>query len=195
VWQSVDGSIRIEVVESRGGLRTATLDDVAAIARVNVLSWRETYPGLLPRSYLRSLDVDQLTSRWRDLIRWQQPTQVTMVVEQDGEVVGFANAGPARQRPPAHQGELYAIYLLARAQGRGWGRALVQAQAAHLLGHGMPRMQIWALRDNGPARRFYEHLGGTLLAERDLVMDGVRAKEVCYGWDDLGPLLASRAAQ
>jgi hypothetical protein len=41
-------------------------------------------------------------------------------------------------------------------------------------------MSLWVLEDNGPARRFYERLGGTPIAEKrgGLV-------EVAYGWSDL----------
>ena len=44
---------------------------------------------------------------------------------------------------------------------------------------------LWTLRDNPPARAFYEGLGGRLVAERATVVEGTTVEEVGYGWDSL----------
>jgi hypothetical protein len=47
-------------------------------------------------------------------------------------------------------------------------------------------MVIWVLRDNEPARRFYERLGGVYLRERPLDFGaGFAALEVGYLWTDV----------
>src|SRR5262249_56164441 len=81
-------------------LRVATPADAPAIARVHVASWRTTYPGMLPDSYLAAMDVRDYTGRWaRALSSPVSPGTVT-VVEEGGGIVGFASSG--RQRH-AHQ--------------------------------------------------------------------------------------------
>jgi len=45
------------------GIRGATLGDAAAIAGVHIVSWRETYLGLIPETMLRDLSVSVRTER------------------------------------------------------------------------------------------------------------------------------------
>ena len=40
-------------------------DDAAALARVHVTAWRETYDGILPPGYLDRLSVPLQARRWR----------------------------------------------------------------------------------------------------------------------------------
>lgn len=44
-------------------VRSARVEDAGAIARVNVDTWRTTYPGIVPQDYLDALDPDALTPR------------------------------------------------------------------------------------------------------------------------------------
>lgn len=49
------------------------------------------------------------------------PRSVTMVIDSDGALVGFTNAGPARDedQDSAQVGETRAMYLLPHAWGKG----------------------------------------------------------------------------
>jgi hypothetical protein len=44
---------------------------------------------------------------------------------------------------------------------------------------------LWVLRDNLRTRRFYEHFGGKVIAEREDARDGTVLIELAYGWPDL----------
>jgi GNAT superfamily N-acetyltransferase len=173
-------------------LRPATVEDAAAIGRVHVESWRTTYPGLLPDSYLASMDAADHAARWARLLGQRGSRHLALVAEEDGELVGFASAGPDRDGDRTYDGELYAIYLLERVQGRGVGRGLVESAADGLVQRGMTGMRVWVLRDNRPARGFYEHLGGQYLRERTLEFDQVVVPEVSYGWSDARRLSSAR---
>ncbi|HKA48489.1 MAG TPA: GNAT family N-acetyltransferase [Candidatus Dormibacteraeota bacterium] len=176
-------------------LRVATPADAPAIARVHVASWRTTYPGMLPDSYLAAMDVRDYTGRWaRALSSPVSPGTVT-VVEEGGEIVGFASCGRQRDGHQPYEGELYAIYLLQEVQGRGHGRALVEGSAAALAGQRITSMVVWVLRDNAHARGFYERLGGAYLRKRELDFGfGVTAMEVSYLWADTLATLLKRPA-
>ena len=176
----------------RTDVRGAGVEDAPAIGRVHVESWRTTYPGLLPDNYLASMDAADHATRWERLLGHRASRHVALVAEQDGEVVGFASAGPDRDGDRVYDGELYAIYLLERVQKQGVGRALVEAAADGLAQRGMRGMRVWVLRDNRPARGFYEHLGGQYLRERTLEFDQVVVPEVCYGWPDVRRLSSAR---
>jgi ribosomal protein S18 acetylase RimI-like enzyme len=166
-------------------VRVAVVADAPAIGRVHVASWRTTYPGMLPDSYLAALDVDDYSRRWLRTLTDPERRSTVLVAEEAGMVVGFASFGRERDRDPRYEGELYAIYLLKEAQRRGHGRELIRASAAALAEQGWTAMVVWVLRDNHGSRRFYERMGGTYLRERELDFgSGVRAREVSYLWPD-----------
>jgi hypothetical protein len=50
-------------------------------------------------------------------------------------------------------------------------------------------MLLWVFTENGPARRFYESLGGDVVAEDGFEFGDAWVREVAHGWRDLGALL------
>ena len=70
-------------------------------------------------------------------------------------------AGPARHDDEAGLGELYAIYVDPAAQGRGIGRALMDAAVRGLATRGFREAVLWVFEANAPARGFYERMGWT----------------------------------
>ena len=168
-------------------VRAARPADAAAIARVQVDTWRTQYRGLVPDAFLAGLSYEQGTQRWAQRLADPHSAQFVYVAE-DGEVVGFASGGPGRDADPEYAGELYAIYILAARQGRGIGRRLVQAVAERLAQAGIHSMLVWVLAAN-PSRRFYEALGGQAVRQRPIEFGGLTHDEVGYGWTDTTILL------
>ena len=164
-------------------VRSATFLDAPAIARVHVASWRTTYRGVLPDDFLASLSEPGYTERWLRVIG--EASNQVFVTEVAGEVVGFASGGRERAGEAGYSGELYAIYVLDSAQGRGHGRELVRSVAGGLMRMGLEDMIIWVLRDNGPARRFYERLGGVYVRAQPITIGSATLEEVSYGWPRL----------
>jgi GNAT superfamily N-acetyltransferase len=172
-------------------VRVATPDDADAIERVRTDTWRDAYRGLMPDDVLGRLGYDG-TRRREHMATRMTPQQFVLVAEHDGEVVGFVNGGPSRVEEPAHPGEIYAIYVLPAHQGHGHGAALMRRAARELVSRGWRGMLIWVLRENDPARRFYERMGGRHLHDRDTdrEIEGVTITESGYAWDDVGALAA-----
>ena len=161
-------------------VRPATLDDSPAIARVHVASWRSTYRTILPDDFLESLTDAGYADRWRRLIG--EGSSLVYVAEDDGAVVGFASGGRERAEEPGYTGELHAIYVLDAFQHRGHGRGLVKAMVDGLREMGLEDMIVWVLKDNQPARRFYERLGGTYVRTQPITIGSATLEEVSYGW-------------
>jgi ribosomal protein S18 acetylase RimI-like enzyme len=171
--------------------RPALPSDAREIARVHVESWHTTYRGMLPDRYLAAMHVDDYEDRWARTLQDPYQRSTVFVVEEWGRVAGFASCGRERDGDRRYDGELYAIYLLREAQGRGHGRALVRATAAELAGRGITSMVVWVLRDNAPARGFYERLGGRYLREREMDLGTrISVREVAYLWRDTRALHA-----
>ena len=164
-------------------VRPAAIDDAAAIARVHVASWRTTYRGLLPDDFLASLGEEPYTERWTRVIG--DGSSRVFVVDENGDVVGFASCGRERAGEAGFAGELYAIYVLDRAQRQGHGRELVRAVAGALREMRLEDMIVWVLRDNTPARHFYERLGGVYVRSQPITIGAATLEEVSYGWRSL----------
>jgi len=161
-------------------IRAATARDAPAIARVHSSSWLSTYRGLLPDDFLESLSETNYTERWTRVIT--EGTSRVVVAEDGSDVVGFASGGRERAGERGYDGEIYAIYVLDAAQRRGFGRELVRAMVEGLRELGLSNMIIWVLRDNRPAREFYQRLGGIYVRAQPITIGSATLEEVSYGW-------------
>lgn len=167
------------------------LDDAEGIARVHVETWRATYPGQVPDSVLAAITEEKRAQMWRGIL--SRDTQdyrcyVAVAGSEHGEVVGFADGGPARPGVEGFGGEIFAIYLLPAMQGKGIGKRLLLELAAEMVDLGFVDAYLWVLATNTPARRFYEAMGGHEVARQSLTMGGAEVEEVAYGWSDLAQL-------
>jgi GNAT superfamily N-acetyltransferase len=160
-------------------IRHAIPDDAATLGHIHVATWRTTYTGLMPQHILDGLSEETSTARWS--ARLADGLTTALVAEVAGQVVGFAHGAAERTGDyPPYDAEIYSLYILKEFQGRGLGRQLVVALARELA----PRFNgllIWVIKGN-PAQRFYEALGGTLIAEKSFELQGATLEERGYGW-------------
>jgi len=176
-------------------IRPAKVGDAHAIANVHVASWRTTYRGIVPDSFLDALSIEKREAMWTQTItNIQSGTEKkALFVAEDAhhQIVGFVAGGKERDGHARFDGELYAIYLYQDQQKRGTGRRLTLALAEQLRELGYQGMMLWVLQNN-PSRRFYENIGGQKLADtKEVDFVGTNCIEVAYGWDDL-TLLAEK---
>jgi GNAT superfamily N-acetyltransferase len=167
------------IASHRIDLRDATVRDAAALAALNVASWRAAYARLLPEAYLAAMDVVAREERLR--ARFADAAQFTIVACASRRRLGFVSAGPMRDEPPSLCGEVYAIYVDPAHYGRGVGGALLEAAEARLGGSGFSRVSLWVFTRNAEARRFYEQRGWSLEPNHWFwQQDGLRRQLVCY---------------
>jgi ribosomal protein S18 acetylase RimI-like enzyme len=175
-------------------IRAAARSDAPAIGRIHIASWRETYRGTLPDHLLDNLSAVVRAAMWQGALDRDPPVLLFVGQLASGELVGFAGGGARRGSAPPHDAEVYAIYLLRAARRRGCGRRLMAALAAALRARGFKSLCLWVLRENAPARRFYERLGGQVVGERTETDGGHAFNEVAYGWADMASLCSSSSA-
>jgi GNAT superfamily N-acetyltransferase len=168
-------------------VRPAEVDDAAAIAGIHVATWRTAYLGMLPDDFLDSLDEARYEDRWRRTIN--ERSNKVFVAESVRGVIGFASGGRERAGEDEYGGELYAIYVLREAQGRGHGHRLVQAVVGGLRELGLTDMIVWVLRENAIARKFYERLGGVYVRAQPITIGSALLQEVSYGWKRLDDVI------
>jgi L-amino acid N-acyltransferase YncA len=163
-------------------VRSAEVDDAAAIARVHVETWRTAYTGIIPQDYIDSMTVDNRTLVWARLLQRSGGAFTTLVSEDhDGRIVGFVSGNPLRHRDPRYQAEVSSLYVQKSHQRGQHGKRLFLAAANRLAAVGLKGLFVWVLAEN-PARRFYEELGGELVSETTRMFAGKPLLEVGYGW-------------
>ena len=138
-------------------VRPATVADAPAMGQLVVRAWQAAYRGQMPDDYLNGLRAEERAAYWDGVLRREDRRGVILVAERDGEVVGFAAAGPSPD--PQGAGELYAINVDPDHWGGGAGRALLGAAQAELDRMGFAESVLWVLPGNARARRFYERAG------------------------------------
>ena len=177
--------------------RRADPGDAEAIARVHLQSWRETYTGLLPDELIHAKTAAERATAWRNSLL-AAATNVgaqhhALLAYREQKLVAFGSFGPQRNHEIAASGfagEFSAKYVLQCAQRCGIGRTLMALMAAELLLDGFRSATVIVLRDNGPARQFYEHIGGAVLTERLENRGSITLPEVVYAWSELTGMFA-----
>ncbi|MCR8670950.1 GNAT family N-acetyltransferase [Agrococcus sp. HG114] len=147
-------------------VRDARIGDAAGIARVRIETWRAAYSGLVPQEVLDRLDIERETAHRVE--RWDEyhadAGSHDLVAVADGEVVGWAFAGRAREVLDGVTGELFAIYAHTERWSRGVGHALLTEVERRLVADGHRRAYLWVLAGNQRAAGFYDthgwHLDG-----------------------------------
>ena len=159
-------------------IRVAELRDAAAIAHVHVQSWLTTYEGIVPTEYLASLNEAERVPLWQD---WLTRDIIVLVAEIGDKVVGFAGGGAIREPLENYDAELYTLYLLQEAQGRGVGKVLLNAVLQALVERGYESTLVWVLERN-TAVHFYLKAGAQKVTSKEIGIGGVQLSEVALGW-------------
>ena len=130
-------------------MRTARAADVETMERIWVAAGREAWAHILqPETLARLAPPERLRES-------PEEGALVLVVERDGQVVGFADAcadgsGDAVVR---------AFYTHPSVWGLGAGRTLMDALLARLRADGFAAARLWTAAANHRPRRFYEDAG------------------------------------
>jgi L-amino acid N-acyltransferase YncA len=169
-------------------IRLARPNDAAAIARVYIDSWHDTYPSVLSKTLLCAMTPKGQSARWLAAINRRE---LVLIAEHEKfGIVAMASAGAARDRALGFDGEVFTLYVDPSHFGCGAGRQLLTGTFSELRKRGFRSCVIWAHAKNN-ARFFYEAMGGRLVAERSAQMMGDTVPEVAFGWKQL--VLAERS--
>jgi GNAT superfamily N-acetyltransferase len=170
---------------SLAGIRRACGGDAAAIAAIEVETWRATYPGILPDATLIRMSAPRTTRQWACELR-RGSDGVWVWEDEEAGVVGFGHCGRQRMSWLPYAGEITMLYVLPDAQGRGIGRRLLSTMLTDLDRQGMRSALVWVLAAN-PARFFYARMGGRLVLRRMIEVDGTPVELAGYGWGSPRP--------
>lgn len=173
-------------------IRTATNNDINAIASVHLEGWQSTYKNIINQPYLDNLSYATYHTKWHDILSAPKPKTVYLVaVNKDNAVIGFIAAGPTHT-DLGYDAEIYALYLLPSYQGQGIGKRLLLQSAQQLQHHGLQSLYVCVL-ENNPAKNFYEKLGGQKLDLQEQVQFNEQVlTEIFYGWKNIDTLITKK---
>ncbi|KTD54302.1 GNAT family acetyltransferase [Legionella sainthelensi] len=162
-------------------IRTAALEDAAAIAQIHISSWQKMYKDFIPETILQNLSLQDRTQQWHDLI--MQHVKV-LIIEINQQIVGFASIGTFHNfGTDGSMGEIKAIYLHPDYWRKGLGTQLCTAAISELTKLGYKKVLLWVFEDNHQARKFYDALGFEVTSSTKLeefYEGGALLKEVLY---------------
>jgi ribosomal protein S18 acetylase RimI-like enzyme len=153
------------LVASAFQIRPATMQDVPALAKLHVDTWRSTYQGLISADFLEQLTYELKEAQWKQGLRSSSTSAHRLVAEHEDAIAGFAIVGGKPSDAWPQTSEMYALYVSSDAKGRGIGSKLFLASAEWLRAKGHNSMLIRVLKGNQLAIGFYESRGAVLIGE------------------------------
>jgi ribosomal protein S18 acetylase RimI-like enzyme len=143
-------------------VRRAEVDDVDAVREVGLKTWPVAYKGLASEEFV----TDGLAQWWsRDVVERGIRNGITLVAADGDDLVGMVGLG----REGAFW-VMWKLYVLPEHQGKGIGKALLEAAIA-ALPDGTTQLLLDVLVANEPAIGFYRSQGfaeATKTPDRDL---------------------------
>jgi len=178
-------------------IRLARPDDSAALAQIQVDSYRNSYTHIFSPAYLEHFTYEEQAQDWQDMLAAGPEVGILLVAElPGGEIAGYALGRPGQTAITPYDCELASLHVRRSLQKQGIGRALMAAMGQHFQQAGCQALLLWVLERN-QACGFYEHLGGQLVGRQTIELGDEaapeRAEELAYGWPSLAKFLALNA--
>ena len=140
-------------------LRAAEEADLPELFALAKRTWADAFGSSLSTE---DLAAELETTRSEEYFRTALVADTILVAELDGDLVGYVQFGdvtiPEVDARPGDRG-LHRVYVETGLQGRGIGRALMDAALSHPRLAGAERIYLAVWDENEPARRLYESLG------------------------------------
>ena len=143
-------------MDSTTVIRTAAEPDVPRMARLHVVSWRETYRGLIPDDVLDAHDFVERRERfWTAVLTDLRSGERRAVVAERGEeLVGIGLTGPVMEPDVDWTRQLFVLYATSSVHGTGVGAAVLEAVLDPDAVTG-----LWVADPNPRAQAFYRKHG------------------------------------
>lgn len=138
--------------------------DSYGIAHVITVAWNETYKGIVPDNELENLKNNEEERAEKLDEKFSESGNMQFVLEIDNKVVGFVNFGISENEEFEKCGEIFALYIIKKYEGNGYGRKLVEEAKKELKLLGCDKMIIACFKEN-PSNEFYKHIGGKYIKD------------------------------
>jgi len=170
-------------------IRPAVTEDVEAIARFHVESWRHAYRDLAPADVFEIMTVDRRHELWSRLLGHDATGSHHIVAELDGTLVGIGGAGGATHPAYGGRGRISLLYIAPDRQRQGIGRRLMHELTVWLQCAGHTSAALSVVDGNASAIAFYDKLGGRRVGTYKDPGPVWKSTNLVYAWDDIAALI------
>jgi GNAT superfamily N-acetyltransferase len=142
-------------------IRRATPDDAGTLSGLAARTFTQTFGHMYPPEDLQAF-LEEAYAEDRQRVILSHPDYAVWLLEDAGEAVGHAAAGPCGLPHPAvapGDGELKRLYLMASHQAAGLGGRMFDTAMAWLERNGPRTLWIGVWSGNHGAQRFYARRG------------------------------------
>lgn len=153
-------------------IRPASAVDTPAIAHIVNEAWRAAYAGIVPQSYLDSLERLPRAERLAEGLA-RTPKLRYYLFEADGVPVGAASLHPTHDLNLTNTAEFTFFYFLPEVWRRGYGALLLAHLKREAASAGFERLCCWVLEENRRAISFYESQGMLRDGGKQIVTIGI----------------------
>ena len=161
-------------------IRRREKKDCKGIAHVVTVAWNETYKGIVPDSFLEMLKNNEKERAKMLCEKFDINDNHKFVLEINNEIIGFINFGITEDTEFENCGEIFALYIIKKYKGNGFGRKLVEEAVNELKQLGCNKMIIACLKGN-KSNEFYKHIGGKYI--KDGIFEKLKIPENIYYFD------------
>ena len=165
-------------------IRRREQKDCYDIAHVVTVAWQETYRGIVNDEFLDNLPNTEKERGEKSFNKFDENDNHQFVLEVDGKVVGFVNVGITADEEYKNQGEIFALYMIKKYKGNGFGRKLTEIGIGELKKLGCTKMIIGCLEGN-TSNEYYKHIGGRFIKTRIFRLPNQELSENVYYYDSI----------
>lgn len=141
-------------------VRSAKPADAAAIAAIEVLTWRQAYRGIVVDEFLETLTIESQHERWMRRLAAPEGSWVVVAQDESGGISGYlALARPGRDEDASTSAEVAALYVHPAHWREGIGGRLLRVALAELGRGDWQAVTVWVFEANARALAFYESFG------------------------------------
>ncbi|HSP38617.1 MAG TPA: GNAT family N-acetyltransferase [Frankiaceae bacterium] len=142
-------------------VRPARASDAAAVAEVQLETWRSGYAQVLPAGALDAVTDADAEAHWRDaVLAPPSPLHTVFVALHAGRLVGFAAIGPSEDDDATEdRAEILELIVGPGFQQAGHGSRLLSAAVDRLEEQGVRSLVTWRFADDEPALTFFRSAG------------------------------------
>lgn len=145
-------------------IRPATMADADCVVKIAHLTWWPTYGDILTTEQITyMLGAIYVSDKIAEQI--ESGEQQYLILEEDGKPVAFASYSPRSEDAAVYK--LHKLYCLTTAQGKGYGKHLINAVVNATQHAGVMVLELNVNRNN-KAIDFYKKSGFTIAYDEDV---------------------------
>jgi len=159
-------------------IRKALTLDSYNIAKLIVSGWQTAYKGLIDDKFLYNMSVEIMAKNWKANIATQNADNNIYVYEKNDQILGIIRFGKPDDTSSNYNAEIHVLYVEPTLKRNGIGTKLFEFATDKFIKNKTTNIIIWCLKGNIPSIKFYEKMGGQIIASRKAVINNIELEEV-----------------